>query len=141
MLNNRPKEIRFITLKAQRGIGVLSISSLLSIKSIGRWITDMDNAINSTQNGFLLDSDVHRKFAQYFTSVNPDDGYKVCLTSMVTGMMVEFLTPCAETQPIPTASDQLLRWHFRLSASLIEYERGRGADLRAWFSTRNRDGG
>ena len=43
----------------------------------GRWITDMDNTtgvskINSIQNGFLIQSNIHQLFDQYLISVNPD---------------------------------------------------------------------
>src|SRR5258706_2546055 len=43
----------------------------------GRWITDMDDTvgmskINSCQNGFLLQRNVHGDFNQYLLSVNPD---------------------------------------------------------------------
>ncbi|CUS08064.1 unnamed protein product, partial [Tuber aestivum] len=47
-----------------------------------RWMTDMHDAagsskINSSQNGLLLQSDLHNVFDLYLLSVNPDDGYKV----------------------------------------------------------------
>ncbi|KAG0127161.1 hypothetical protein HOY82DRAFT_625729 [Tuber indicum] len=50
----------------------------------GRWITDMDDAagsskINSSQNGILLQSTVHDMFNSFLISINPDDGYKVCV--------------------------------------------------------------
>ncbi|KAF8468455.1 hypothetical protein BDZ91DRAFT_722680 [Kalaharituber pfeilii] len=49
--------------------------------SYGRWITDMDDTngaskINSIQNGFLLQLDIHQSFDQYPVFVNPDVGLK-----------------------------------------------------------------
>ena len=43
----------------------------------GRWITDMGDTvgvskINSCQNGFLLQANIHRDFDHYLLSVNPD---------------------------------------------------------------------
>ena len=43
----------------------------------GRWVTDMDDTmgvskINSCQNRFLLQANIHRDFDHYLLSVNPD---------------------------------------------------------------------
>jgi hypothetical protein len=45
--------------------------------NFGCWITDMDNTtgvsrINSCQNGFLLQANIHDDFDNYLVSVNPD---------------------------------------------------------------------
>lgn len=49
-------------------------------ENYGRWINDMDSTngeskINSIQNGFLLQSNIHQLFDQYLVSVNPDVSY------------------------------------------------------------------
>ncbi|KAG0636998.1 hypothetical protein HOY80DRAFT_1010955 [Tuber brumale] len=62
----------------------LECENYLIQHNCGRWITDIDDAagsskINSSQNGFLLRTDIHQMFKQYLWPVNPDDGYKVVL--------------------------------------------------------------
>lgn len=48
-----------------------------------RWITNTTrhyrSAINSTQNGMLMDSGVHEEFDGYWVSVNPDVSNSKCL--------------------------------------------------------------
>ncbi|CUS15098.1 unnamed protein product [Tuber aestivum] len=100
----------------------------------GRWITDMDDSlqsskIDSAQNGFLLRSHVHQKFDQYLISVNPDDGYKVVVFNCdVDGLDGRILDPvCRDPANPHCVSDQLLRWHFR--QSVLANMRGPGEPI------------
>jgi len=99
-----------------------------------RLITNMDNVtgsskINSTQNGFLLDSSAHEMFNQYLLAVNPDDGYKIvsfCGNSF--GYDGKILDPVCRNPADPNSvSDQLLRWHFR--QSILANMRGDGEPI------------
>ncbi|KAG0634178.1 HNH endonuclease-domain-containing protein [Tuber brumale] len=91
----------------------------------GRWITDMDDGvgsskINSRQNGFLLEKQVHSMFDQYLISINPDDGYKV--------VVFDPLDPVCRNPDDPhRVSDHLLRWHFR--QSVLANVRGAGEPI------------
>ncbi|KAG0636525.1 hypothetical protein HOY80DRAFT_1139044 [Tuber brumale] len=85
-------------------------------------VTDMQDAagsskINSSQNGLLLRSDIHKMFDQYLVSVNPDDGYKVVVFTIDrSGIDGRILDPVCRSPTDPHhVSDQLLRWHFRQS--------------------------
>jgi len=88
----------------------------------GRWITDMDDTngvskINSVQNGFLLQANVHQLFDQYLLSVNPDDNYKVVVFGYdnlgLDGSVLDRV--CLNPEDPHRVSDELLRWHFRQS--------------------------
>ncbi|KAF1808140.1 hypothetical protein P152DRAFT_469182 [Eremomyces bilateralis CBS 781.70] len=71
------------------------------------WITiqpDNGGAINSVQNGLLLDSAVHQLFDNYILSINPDK--RSCRRA---GKHLDRQLLDDPQRPI----DQLLRWHFR----------------------------
>ncbi|KAF1811692.1 hypothetical protein P152DRAFT_459162 [Eremomyces bilateralis CBS 781.70] len=81
-----------------------------------RWITiqpDNGGAINSVQNGLLLDSSVHQLFDNYIFSINPDDDYKIVFFDLdrksLAGKNLDRQLLDDPQRPI----DQLLRWHFR----------------------------
>lgn len=87
----------------------LKHESLWIGQGLSRWISDMDNVkgcskIHLAQNGFLLCSNVHSLYDQYFLAINPDDGYKVYVFCQyfLLAMTEEFLILCAGTQTIPT---------------------------------------
>ncbi|KAG0633402.1 hypothetical protein HOY80DRAFT_1105786 [Tuber brumale] len=73
--------------------------------------------INSRQNGFLLQRNVHAMFDRYLISVNPDDGYKVVVFAVdIYGYDGKTLDPVCRNPDDPhRVSDHLLRWHFRQS--------------------------
>jgi hypothetical protein len=55
----------------------LELENLWIEFNYGRWVDDIDDdagisKINSCQNGFLLQSTIHKAFDQYLLSVNPD---------------------------------------------------------------------
>ncbi|CCX32810.1 Similar to conserved hypothetical protein [Coccidioides posadasii str. Silveira]; acc. no. EFW14745 [Pyronema omphalodes CBS 100304] len=86
----------------------------------GLWITDMDDTngiskINSCQNGFLLQANIHQDFDQYLLLVNPDDHYKIIVFDPdLDGLDGRILDPvCRNPEDPHRVSDQLLRWHFR----------------------------
>ncbi|KAG0136480.1 hypothetical protein HOY82DRAFT_479109 [Tuber indicum] len=98
------------------------------------WITDIDDAagsskINSSQNGFLLRTDIHQMFKQYLWSVNPDDGYKVVVFTIDRfGFDGRILDPvCRSTTDPHRVSDEILRWHYR--QSVLANVRGAGEPL------------
>ncbi|KAF1810201.1 hypothetical protein P152DRAFT_401644 [Eremomyces bilateralis CBS 781.70] len=81
-----------------------------------RWITiqpDDGGAINSVQNGLLLNSGVHQLFDNYILSINPDDDYKIMFFDLdgkgLAGKHLDRQLLDNPQRPI----DQLLRWHFR----------------------------
>ncbi|KAG0641778.1 HNH endonuclease-domain-containing protein [Tuber brumale] len=99
-----------------------------------QWITDMHDAagsskINSSQNGFLLRSDLHDVFDRFLLSVNPDDGYKVVVFATDRfGLDGRVLDPvCRSTTDPHRVSDELLRWHFR--QSVLANVRGGGEPI------------
>ncbi|KAH0541798.1 hypothetical protein FGG08_003753 [Glutinoglossum americanum] len=85
--------------------------------------------INSCQNGFLLQSTVHKAFDQYLLSVNPDDNYKITAFDMDNfGFDGRVLDPvCLNPEDPHRVSDQLLRWHFR--QSVLANMRGAGEPI------------
>ncbi|KAL2114691.1 hypothetical protein VUR80DRAFT_1 [Thermomyces stellatus] len=96
-----------------------------------RWITNMDDSVdmskvNSVQNGFLLQSNIHKLFDQYLISVNPDDNYKIIsFRRDAHGIDGRVLDPvCCNPDDPHRVSDQLLRWHFR--QSVLANMRGAG---------------
>ncbi|KAG0641779.1 hypothetical protein HOY80DRAFT_1135047 [Tuber brumale] len=102
--------------------------------SYGRWITDIDDAvgsskINSSQNGFLLRTDIHQMFTQYLLSINPDDSYKVVVfTGDRLGLDGRILDPVCRSPGDPHfVPDELLRWHFR--QSVLANVRGAGEPI------------
>ncbi|KAG0131595.1 hypothetical protein HOY82DRAFT_578572 [Tuber indicum] len=105
----RHRDRKYVISGTAAHIFPLRHKSLWIAKNLGRWITDMEDAtgssrINSIQNGFLLQKDVHDPFDQYLVSINPDDGYKVVMFDTdFLGCDSRILDP------------QLLRWHFRQS--------------------------
>ncbi|KAG0132636.1 HNH endonuclease-domain-containing protein [Tuber indicum] len=112
----------------------LEHESLWTQRDYGQWVEDIDDAtgsstINSPQNGFLLQSDVHRMFDQYLISVNPDDGYKVVVFTIdFLGHDGKILDPVCRNPADPhRVSDQLLRWHFR--QSVLANMRGAGEPI------------
>ncbi|KAF8438246.1 hypothetical protein BGX38DRAFT_1098191, partial [Terfezia claveryi] len=93
----------------------------------GRWITDIDDTsgvskINSCQNRFLLQANLHNQFDQYLFSVNHDKvptvyTYKVVVFGVdLDGMDGRLLdSVCRKPVDPHRISDELLRWHFRQS--------------------------
>jgi len=103
-------------------------------RGYGRLITDMNDSpvasrIHSIQNGFLLNSFVHKRFDQYLVSINPDDGYKVVSFSIDHyGLDGRILDPVCRNPGNPhRVSDFLLRWHFR--QSVLANMRGAGGPI------------
>ncbi|KAK9489626.1 HNH endonuclease-domain-containing protein [Lipomyces doorenjongii] len=84
-----------------------------------RWITnrkgERDTWINSGQNGLLMTSNIHQRFDGLDFSINPDDGYKItCFDKDPFEIDGRILDPiCREPNGKDSASDELLRWHFR----------------------------
>jgi len=100
----------------------------------GQWITDMDDAtesskINSIQNGFLLREGVQQMFDGYLISANPDDGYKVVVFDTdIDGYDGRILDPVCRNPADPhCVSDESLRWHFR--QSVLANVRGAGEPI------------
>ncbi|KAK9235897.1 hypothetical protein V1525DRAFT_408607 [Lipomyces kononenkoae] len=86
----------------------------------GRWITNMDSVvgssnINSIQNGLLMSENLHTRFDQYLFSINPDDGYKIITFAPNRwGIDGRILDPiCRDPNNRDHVSDDVLRWHFR----------------------------
>ncbi|KAH0548613.1 hypothetical protein GP486_007843 [Trichoglossum hirsutum] len=100
----------------------LELENLWIEFNYGRWVDDIDDdagisKINSCQNGFLLQSTVHKAFDQYLLSVNPDDNYKITVFDIdIFGFDGRVLDPaCLNPEDPHRVSDHLLRWHFRQS--------------------------
>ncbi|KAI9761129.1 MAG: hypothetical protein M1840_002026 [Geoglossum simile] len=89
--------------------------------NFSRWITILaakGGAINSIQNGMLLENTIHALFDSYHISINPDDNYQVvcfindCFINDWRGIAGKHLDqqfPEDPSRPV----DQLFRWHFR----------------------------
>ncbi|KAI9768168.1 MAG: hypothetical protein M1840_004998 [Geoglossum simile] len=112
----------------------LELENLWIEFNYGRWVDDIDDGagvskINSCQNGFLLQSTVHKAFDQYLLSVNPDDNYKITAFDMdnfgIDGRVLDLV--CRNLEDPHRVSDQLLRWHFR--QSVLANVRGAGEPI------------
>jgi len=103
-------------------IYLLQHESLWDELCYGRWVTDIKDTperskINSSQNGFLLDTAIHTKFDQYLISVNPDDNYKIVVFDLnIRGLDGRILDPVCRNEDDPHhVADEILRWHFKQS--------------------------
>ncbi|KAK9355559.1 hypothetical protein V1523DRAFT_438386 [Lipomyces doorenjongii] len=98
-----------------------------------RWVTNRedehDTGTNSCQNGLLMRSHVHEEFDNFNFSINVDDDYKI-VTFMedVLDIGGRQLDPvCRDPNSGLSASDKLLRWHFR--QAVLANMRGAGEPI------------
>ncbi|KAK9241820.1 hypothetical protein V1506DRAFT_510050 [Lipomyces tetrasporus] len=78
-------------------------------------LDERDGSVNSPQNGFLLQSNVHRRFDQYEISINPNDHYRiVCFLDDSLGLAGRQLDPiCRDLEDPHHVNDNILFWHFQ----------------------------
>ncbi|KAK9326102.1 HNH endonuclease-domain-containing protein [Lipomyces orientalis] len=102
-------------------------------KGYSRWITNRarnrDRGINSSQNGLLMQSNIHQKFDSFSFSINPDDDYKItCFDGDAFQIDGKKLDPvCREFSGEAGVRDILLRWHFR--QAVLANMRGAGEPI------------
>ncbi|KAK9493300.1 hypothetical protein V1508DRAFT_403995 [Lipomyces doorenjongii] len=96
-----------------------------SANGFSRWITNRedehDTGTNSCQNGLLMRSHVHEEFDNFSFSINVDDDYKVVT------FMEDVLDIGGRLLDPLSASDKLLRWHFR--QAVLANMRGAGEPI------------
>ncbi|KAK9431847.1 hypothetical protein V1505DRAFT_399074 [Lipomyces doorenjongii] len=111
----------------------LSGERWFSANGFSRWVTNRedehDTGTNSCQNGLLMGSHVHEEFDNFNFSINVDDDYKI-VTFMedVLDIGGRQLDPvCRDPNSGLSASDKLLRWHFR--QAVLANMRGAGEPI------------
>ncbi|KAK9243143.1 hypothetical protein V1506DRAFT_555613 [Lipomyces tetrasporus] len=119
----------------------LADGQLFGDSGLSRWITNREgehgSGINSCQNGFLMQSNIHQEFDSFSFSINPDDNYKVISFDDPFRIDGRVLDPnCRATNNEGGVRDELLRWHFRQAV----LGNMRGADMQ-WAGSSKKDGG